>query len=139
MYDDRDPDADMDAEAGQVAGLMHATGINDDDEDMDEVEAAEGSQYGGEGEGWTIFDLRSLTSNSSRGTMLLLYRSNSHLAGDRAKDYMNSTTCYGTAFNGQIRQDGMVIENQPSKTSAYVIEQGVRGIGRVPSRKAVIS
>ena len=51
MYDDRDPDADMDAEAGQVAGLMHATGINDDDEDMDEVEAAEGSQYGGEGEG----------------------------------------------------------------------------------------
>ncbi|KAG8534043.1 uncharacterized protein KY384_000886 [Bacidia gigantensis] len=51
MYDDRDPDADMDAEAGQVAGLMHATGINDDDEDMDEVEAAEGSQYGGSGEG----------------------------------------------------------------------------------------
>ena len=50
MYDDRDPDGDIDAE-GQVAGLMNATGINDDDEDMDEVDAGEGSQYGGEGEG----------------------------------------------------------------------------------------
>ena len=50
MYDDRDPDGEMDAER-QVAGLMHATGINDDDDDMDEVEAAEGSQYGGDGEG----------------------------------------------------------------------------------------
>ena len=50
MYDDRDPDGEMDAER-QVAGLMHATGINDDDEDMDEVEAGEGSQYGGDGEG----------------------------------------------------------------------------------------
>lgn len=51
MYDDRDPEGDIDAE-GQVAGLMNATAINDDDEDMDEIEAGEGSQYdGGEGEG----------------------------------------------------------------------------------------
>ena len=50
MYDDRDPDGDMDAE-GRVTGLMNATGINDDDEDMDEGDAGEGSQYGGEGEG----------------------------------------------------------------------------------------
>ncbi|KAL9632802.1 MAG: hypothetical protein Q9164_005093 [Protoblastenia rupestris] len=50
MYDDRDPDVDTDAD-GQVTGLMNATGINDDDEDMDEVDIGEGSQYGGEGEG----------------------------------------------------------------------------------------
>ena len=50
MYDDRDPDIDTDAD-GQVTGLMNATGINDDDEDMDEVDIGEGSQYGGEGEG----------------------------------------------------------------------------------------
>ena len=50
MYDDRDPEGEMDAE-GHVAGLMNATAINDDDEDMDEIEAGEGSQYGGEGEG----------------------------------------------------------------------------------------
>lgn len=50
MYDDGDPEGDIDAE-GQVAGLMNATALNDDDEDMDEIEAGEGSQYGGEVEG----------------------------------------------------------------------------------------
>lgn len=49
MYDDREAE-DMDTDV-QVAGLMHATGINDDDEDMDEVDTGEGSQYGLEGEG----------------------------------------------------------------------------------------
>ncbi len=49
MFDDREADGEIDAD-GQVAGLMHATGINDDDDDMDEVDAADGSQYGGEGE-----------------------------------------------------------------------------------------
>ena len=50
MYDDRDGeegDADQ-----QVTGLMHATGLGADDDDMDdEVDAGEGSQYGGEADG----------------------------------------------------------------------------------------
>ena len=46
MYDDGQGD-DMDTDQ-QVAGLMHATGINDDD-DMDE-EAGDESQYELEGE-----------------------------------------------------------------------------------------
>lgn len=49
MYDDREAE-DMDTDV-QVAGLMHATGINDDDEDMDEVDTGEGSQYELEVEG----------------------------------------------------------------------------------------
>lgn len=49
MYDDREgEDVDNDQ---QVAGLMHATGLNDDDDDMDEADAGEGSQYELEGEG----------------------------------------------------------------------------------------
>ena len=44
MYDDRDnPDAALD---GHVAGMMHAAAINDDDDEMEEIEAADGSQYG---------------------------------------------------------------------------------------------
>lgn len=46
MYDDRD-DADQ-----TVAGLMHATGLGPDDEDMDDdVDGADGSVYGGEADG----------------------------------------------------------------------------------------
>ncbi len=47
MYDDRDGE-DIDNDQ-QVAGLMHATGLNDDDDDMDEVDGGE-SQYELEGE-----------------------------------------------------------------------------------------
>ncbi len=48
MYRDHD-DEDIDAQT--VAGLMHATGLGPDDEDMDEEGfVGEGSQYGGEGE-----------------------------------------------------------------------------------------
>jgi hypothetical protein len=48
MYRDHDDD-DIDAQT--VAGLMHATGLGPDDEDMDEEGfVGEGSQYGGEGE-----------------------------------------------------------------------------------------
>ena len=50
MYDDREGeegDADQ-----QVTGLMHATGLGADDDDMDdEVDVGEGSQYGGEVDG----------------------------------------------------------------------------------------
>ena len=46
MYDERDLDVDGD---GQVAGMMNATAINDDDDEMEEVDA--GSQFGGEIEG----------------------------------------------------------------------------------------
>lgn len=50
MYDDREGD-DGDADQ-QVAGLMHATGLGNDDEDMDdEADVGEGSQYGGEADG----------------------------------------------------------------------------------------
>lgn len=49
MYDDREGE-DMDTDH-QVAGLMHATGLNDDDDDdMDEVDGGDGSQYELEGE-----------------------------------------------------------------------------------------
>ena len=49
MFDDGDNvDAALD---GHVAGMMHATGINDDDDEMEEVDGAEGSQDGGETEG----------------------------------------------------------------------------------------
>lgn len=49
MYDDREGE-DMDTDH-HVAGLMHATGLNDDDDDdMDEVDGGEGSQYELEGE-----------------------------------------------------------------------------------------
>ena len=48
MYDDREGE-DIDNDQ-QVAGLMHATGLNDDDDDMDEVGGDE-SQYELEGEG----------------------------------------------------------------------------------------
>ena len=50
MYDDRDPDVDAEAD-GHVAGMMNATAINDDDDEMEEVDAGDGSQYGGETEG----------------------------------------------------------------------------------------
>lgn len=49
MYDDRegeDPDNDQ-----QVTGLMHATGLNDEDDEMDEADGGDGSQYELEGEG----------------------------------------------------------------------------------------
>ncbi len=49
MYDDREAD-DMDTDQQQLPGLMHATGLNDDDDDMDEVDGADGSQYELEGE-----------------------------------------------------------------------------------------
>lgn len=49
MYDDREGE-DMDTDH-QVVGLMHATGLNDDDDDdMDEVDGGDGSQYELEGE-----------------------------------------------------------------------------------------
>ncbi|KAK0509886.1 hypothetical protein JMJ35_007280 [Cladonia borealis] len=49
MYDDREAD-DMDTDQQQLPGLMHATGLNDDDDDMDEVDGADGSQYELEGD-----------------------------------------------------------------------------------------
>ena len=49
MYDDREVE-DMDTDQ-RLPGLMHATGLNDDDDDMDEVDGADGSQYELEGEG----------------------------------------------------------------------------------------
>ena len=49
MYDDREVE-DIDNDQ-QVAGLMHATGLNDDDDDMDEADGGEGSQYELEAEG----------------------------------------------------------------------------------------
>ena len=50
MYDDHDGD-DGDADQ-QVTGLMHATGLGADDDDMDDkVDVGEGSQYGGEADG----------------------------------------------------------------------------------------
>ena len=49
MYRDHDDD-DLDEQT--VAGLMHATGLGPDDDDMDdEGFLGEGSQYGGEVEG----------------------------------------------------------------------------------------
>jgi len=48
MYDDGQAD-DMDTDQ-QLPGLMHATGINDDDDDMDEADGGDGSQYELEGE-----------------------------------------------------------------------------------------
>ena len=49
MYDDREGES-MDTDH-QVVGLMHATGLNDDDDDdMDEVDGGDGSQYELEGE-----------------------------------------------------------------------------------------
>ena len=45
MFVDGEVDGDPD---GQVAGMMHATGLNDDDDEMEEIDAADGSQYGGE-------------------------------------------------------------------------------------------
>ena len=47
MYDDRDGE-EIDHDQ-QVAGLMHATGLNDDDDDMNEIDGDE-SQYELEGE-----------------------------------------------------------------------------------------
>lgn len=49
MYDDREAD-DMDTDQRQLPGLLHATGLNDDDDDMDEVDGGDGSQYELEGE-----------------------------------------------------------------------------------------
>ncbi len=50
MYDDRDGD-DGDPDQ-QVTGLMHATGLGADDDDMDdEVDVGDESQYGGEMDG----------------------------------------------------------------------------------------
>ncbi|KAL9033286.1 MAG: hypothetical protein Q9214_007587, partial [Letrouitia sp. 1 TL-2023] len=50
MYDDHDGE-DGDADQ-QVTGLMNATGLGADDDDMNEEdEAGEGSQYGGEADG----------------------------------------------------------------------------------------
>lgn len=49
MYDDREVE-DMDTDQ-HVAGLMHATALNDDDDDMDEVDGGDGSQYEIEGDG----------------------------------------------------------------------------------------
>ena len=48
MYDDRDPDAEAD---GQVAGMMHAAALHDDDDEMEEVDDREESHFGGEIEG----------------------------------------------------------------------------------------
>ena len=50
MYDDREVE-DIDNDQQEVAGLLHATGLNDDDDDMDEADGGEGSQYELEGEG----------------------------------------------------------------------------------------
>lgn len=49
MYDDREAE-EVDNDQ-QVAGLMHAAVLNDDDDDMDEVDGGDGSQYELEGEG----------------------------------------------------------------------------------------
>lgn len=49
MYDDREAE-EVDNDQ-QVAGLMHAAALNDDDDDMDEVDGGDGSQYELEGEG----------------------------------------------------------------------------------------
>ena len=50
MYDDRDGD-DGDPDQ-QVTGLMHATGLGADDDDMDdEADVGDESQYGGELDG----------------------------------------------------------------------------------------
>ena len=50
MYDDRDGE-DVDADQ-QVTGMMHATGLGVDDEDMnDDDEPGDGSQYGAEADG----------------------------------------------------------------------------------------
>ena len=51
MYDDREGE---EGDPGQlVTGMMNATGLGNDDEDMDEEggETGEGSQYGGEADG----------------------------------------------------------------------------------------
>lgn len=48
-YDDREgEEADNDQ---QVAGLMNAAALNDDDDDMDEADGGDGSQYELEGDG----------------------------------------------------------------------------------------
>ncbi len=50
MYDDGDLDEEADDQ--QVAGLMHATGLGGDDDEMDDdVEAVDGSQDGVEQDG----------------------------------------------------------------------------------------
>lgn len=45
MFVDGEVDGDPD---GQVAGMMHATGLNDDDDEMEEIDVGDESQYGGE-------------------------------------------------------------------------------------------
>lgn len=48
MFDDQDGEAEAD-QTVQMAGMMNATGLGPDDEDMeDEVDVGDGSQYGGE-------------------------------------------------------------------------------------------
>ncbi len=51
MYDDADLEEEADEQ--QVAGMMHATGLGGDDDEMDEEnEGGEGSQDGVDQEGW---------------------------------------------------------------------------------------
>lgn len=48
MFDDQDGEAEAD-QTVQMAGMMNATGLGPDDEDMeDDVDVGDGSQYGGE-------------------------------------------------------------------------------------------
>lgn len=48
MFDDQDGEAEAD-QTVQMAGMMNATGLGPDDEDMeDDVDIGDGSQYGGE-------------------------------------------------------------------------------------------
>lgn len=49
MYDDRDGEDGEPDQTVEMAGMMHATGLGVDDEDMeDDVDVGDGSQYGGE-------------------------------------------------------------------------------------------
>lgn len=52
MFDDQDGEAEAD-QTVQMAGMMNATGLGPDDEDMeDDVDVGDGSQYGGEPDVW---------------------------------------------------------------------------------------
>lgn len=49
MYDDRDGEDGETDQTVEMAGMMHATGLGADDEDMeDDVDGGDESQYGGE-------------------------------------------------------------------------------------------
>lgn len=51
MFDDREGE-DPEADQTVMAGMMHATGLGADDEDMeDDPDAGDGSQYGAEPDG----------------------------------------------------------------------------------------